>query len=91
MTFHHGDRVRAIVENPSGHTRLPAYLRGRVGRVIRFLGTYRFPGELAVGKTDGVPRELYTVQFEASELWGVDAMPGATVTADLFETYLRKI
>lgn len=82
--------MQTIVENPSGHSRLPAYLRGRAGRVVRHLGAYRFPGELATGKTDGDARNLYTVQFDSTELWGRDGAPGATVIADLFESYLRE-
>ena len=90
MQFKPGDLVRAIVENPTGHSRLPAYMRGRIGRVVRHLGAFRFPGELAAGKTDGKPRDLYTVVFDARELWGADATTGFSVTADLFETYLRE-
>ena len=83
--------MRAIVENPVGHSRLPAYLRGRRGRIVAYLGRYRLPGELAEGKQDGATRELYTVSFEGSDLWGSDAPPGVTVTADLFESYLRNV
>ena len=91
MAFSVGDKVRAIVENPGGHSRLPAYLRGREGRIVAFLGSFRFPGELAAGKKDGAPRELYTVRLEGSDVWGDDAPHAVSITADLFETYLRPL
>ena len=38
-----GDRVRARVMNPTGHTRLPRYVRGRKGRIARIHGVHVFP------------------------------------------------
>ena len=33
--FQVGDRVRTRLMNPAGHTRLPVYLRGRVGKAAK--------------------------------------------------------
>ena len=40
--FHVGDKVRARTINPTGHTRLPRYIRGRSGLVDRLHGVHSF-------------------------------------------------
>jgi nitrile hydratase subunit beta len=40
--FHVGDRVRARMMNPKGHTRLPRYARGRTGEIARNQGVQAF-------------------------------------------------
>ena len=83
-----GDRVRARVMNPPGHTRLPAYLRGRPGRIDSVLGTFPFPDARAAGGAWAKQTE-YTVRFASADVWGADGDPGGTICADLFETYLE--
>jgi hypothetical protein len=75
MRFSEGARVRTIVENPSGHTRLPAYLQGREGRIERLYA--------------GLPQGLYTVIFDARDVWGKDAPANVSISADLAEGYLN--
>ncbi len=41
--FKSGQRVRARNVHPSGHTRLPRYVRGRSGVVVRDRGVFLFP------------------------------------------------
>ena len=41
--FAKGDRVRARNINPSGHTRLPRYVRGKAGVIARDWGVFVFP------------------------------------------------
>jgi len=41
--FEAGQRVRARNTNPSGHTRLPRYARGKAGEIVRDHGVYTFP------------------------------------------------
>ena len=41
--FAKGDRVRARNINPTGHTRLPRYARGKAGVVARDWGVFVFP------------------------------------------------
>ena len=41
--FAKGDRVRARNINPSGHTRLPRYVRGKAGVIARDWGVLVFP------------------------------------------------
>lgn len=83
-----GDRVRARVMNPPHHTRLPAYLRGRPGRIEYVLGTLPFPDRRARG--DGAAAQTaYTVRFAAADVWGADGEPRDSICADLFESYLE--
>lgn len=86
--FAAGDRVRARTINPEGHTRLPRYARGRFGTVERDHGAHVFPDSNA--RFDGeAPNTLYTVRFDARELWGEAANPADTVHLDLWENYLE--
>ena len=68
-------------------TRLPRYVRGHVGVVERLHGVHVFPDSAVLDKGDD-PQWLYTVRFDARELWGDDADPTVTVSIDAFEPYL---
>lgn len=87
--FEVGDRVRARVISPRGHTRLPRYVRGRTGVIDRRHGAHVFPDSHAHGKGED-PRHLYSVRFEAQELWGPDASARDSVRLDLWEPYLER-
>lgn len=82
-----GDCVRARNIHPTGHTRLPRYVRGKAGRVVRDHGVHVFPDANAHGQGEQ-PQRLYGVRFEAAELWGDGAGPRAAVYLDLWESYL---
>ncbi len=82
-----GDVVMTKVMNPVTHTRLPRYVRGRRGRIEALHGAFVFPDTNAYGQGEN-PAWLYTVAFEAAELWGRDADPGGRVTIAAFEPYL---
>jgi nitrile hydratase len=87
--FEPGDRVRARNLHPTGHTRLPRYVRGRVGIVERRHGAHVFPETHAQGGGED-PRPLYTVRFTARELWGPDHPERDSVGLDLWEPYLER-
>ena len=82
-----GQRVRARNINPTGHTRLPRYVRGKVGVVTIHHGGHVFPDTNAHLQGE-VPQHLYTVVFSARELWGPDASARDEICADLWESYL---
>lgn len=82
-----GDRVRTLNHQPKGHTRLPGYARERNGIVTAFHGSHVFPDSNAHFEGEQ-PCPLYTVRFEASELFGPDADPTLTVSIDAWEPYL---
>jgi nitrile hydratase subunit beta len=86
--FKPGDRVRAKNMHPATHTRLPRYTRGHVGMVERTLGCQVFPDSAAMELGEN-PQWLYTVVFDATELWGPDADPSSKVSIDAFEPYLE--
>ena len=83
-----GDRVRALVMSPRGHTRLPRYAHGRTGEIVAVHGTHVFPDSNAHGLGED-PQWLYTVRFSASELWGKDTRDAVCI--DLWEPYLEAL
>jgi nitrile hydratase subunit beta len=85
-----GDRVRTAALPSPGHTRLPAYARGREGEVSARHGGWVFPDSNAHGRGE-CPQHLYTVSFRGEALWGDAAEPGTVVSLDLFEPYLEAI
>ena len=87
--FQAGDRVRAKTMNPPTHTRLPRYVRGRVGVIDRVIGCHVFPDSNARGAGEN-PQWLYTVRFDGRELWGAGADPSVTVSVDAWEPYLAR-
>jgi nitrile hydratase subunit beta len=86
--FKAGDRVRTKNIHPTTHTRLPRYARGHVGVVERLHGAHVFPDSVAAGKGED-PQWLYTVRFDAQELWGVEADLQLKVSIEAFEPYLE--
>jgi len=86
--FRTGQSIRARNLNPSGHTRLPRYVRGRVGAIERDHGIFVFPDTNAqfLGEK---PQHLYSVRFAARELWGEQASANDSVYLDLWDDYLE--
>ena len=87
-SFAKGDAVRVKDRGTGGHTRLPAYARGRRGVIDDYHGAHIFPDAAAHGDERAEP--LYTVVFDASEIWP-DA-PGRRdrIYIDLWESYLDR-
>ena len=82
-------RVRARNINPTGHTRLPRYARGKIGVIVRDHGVYLFPDSNA--HFQGEKRQhVYSVRFAAKELWGESASPHDSVHLDLWDDYLER-
>ena len=83
-----GDRVLARNMHPKTHTRLPRYVRGHAGVVIKLHGCQVFPDTEAMGQGEN-PQWLYTVQFDGRDLWGADTDPTLKVSVEAFEPYLE--
>lgn len=85
--FSPGDRVLVRNIHPKGHTRVPRYVRGRYGVIDRDHGVFIFPDTNAVfqGKK---PQHIYSVRFEAQELWGPDVASQDKLYLDLWDDYL---
>jgi nitrile hydratase len=82
-------RVRARNINPTGHTRLPRYVRGKTGVIVRDHGVYLFPDSNA--HSQGEKRQhVYSVRFAATELWGDNASRRDSVHLDLWDDYLER-
>ncbi|MGO9948738.1 MAG: nitrile hydratase subunit beta [Steroidobacteraceae bacterium] len=86
--LHVGQRVRARNLNPVGHTRLPRYVRGKVGTIMRDGGIEELQDTDTQGLGDK-QQHVYTVRFAARELWGDQASTRDSVYADLWEGYLE--
>lgn len=86
--FKPGDRVVALNLHPKGHTRLPRYVRGKVGVIDRVHGTFVYPDTNAHGGGEQ-PQPVYSVRFAARELWGPEAAVRDSLCIDLWEDYLE--
>jgi nitrile hydratase subunit beta len=86
--FQVGQRVRARNMHPMGHTRLPRYARGKFGTIDRDHGVFVFPDTNAHSKGEK-PQHVYSVRFDARELWGAQAAPKDSVYVDLWDDYLE--
>ena len=82
-----GDAVVTTRRSPAGHTRLPRYARGRRGRIVLYHGAHVLP-DTSAHDLGECPEPLYTVRFEATELWGEDVEGAGAVHLDLWESYL---
>jgi nitrile hydratase len=88
--FKVGQRVRARNINPTGHTRLPRYARGKAGVIMRDHGVYVFPDTNA--HFQGEKRQhVYSVRFTARELWGDRASQRDSVYLDMWDDYLERV
>ena len=85
--FKVGAKVRAREMHPAGHTRLPRYVRGKLGTVSIVHGVHVFPDVHAHSEADAADW-LYCVTFAATELWGSDADASITISTDCWEPYL---
>jgi nitrile hydratase subunit beta len=83
-----GDTVRTKDHGVPGHTRLPAYARGRRGKIAARHGAHVLPDANACGQARAEP--LYSVAFDAAELWAEAAGRRDRVFLDLWESYLER-
>jgi nitrile hydratase beta subunit len=85
--FRVSQRVRARNINPVGHTRLPRYARSKVGTIDRDHGVFVFPDTNALFLGEK-PQHVYSVRFDARELWGEQANRRDSVYVDMWDDYL---
>ena len=86
--FKLGDKIHTINEHPPGHTRLPRYARDKSGIIDRIHGCHVFPDTSSLGKNEN-PHWLYSVRFEARDLWGNSAAINSAVYIDCWEPYFE--
>lgn len=85
--FKVGERVRVRNHQPRGHTRLPGYVRGKVGTVAFDHGVFVYPDTMAHLQGEK-PQHCYTVAFDSKEVWGDKGVAGDTLRVDMFDDYL---
>ena len=87
-----GDRVRVRDDWPETrgpvHVRTPHYLRGHEGTVLRALGAFPDPGDLAFARP-AATRALYHVVFATPSLWP-DGRDDDEVVVELYEHWLER-
>jgi nitrile hydratase len=86
--FKPGDKVVGRNIHPSGHTRSPRYIRGKRGTIEKAHGAFILPDTNAHGRGEN-PEPVYTVRFDAREVWGEQAAVGDSIYLDLWESYLE--
>jgi nitrile hydratase subunit beta len=91
MSFEPGEAVRVVDDWPElrgpAHIRTPHYVRGRSGTVVRYLGSFPNPSDLAFGRVAPL-RELYHVAFNPRAIWG-DGHDGDDIVVEIFEHWLE--
>ena len=85
--FSVGDTVRVKDLSVVGHTRLPAYVRSRQGVIEKYHGAQVFADASALGDERAVP--IYTVGFDAAELWPEAAGRRERVFLNMWQGYLE--
>jgi len=85
--FSVGQRVHTIDSHTSRHTRLPRYVRRRVGTVTMIQPAHVLPDTHSVFLGENI-QHVYKVQFDSAELWGQEAEKFA-MNLDLYEDYLE--
>ena len=83
-----GQRVRGRNINPTTHTRLPRYARGKLGTIERDHGVFLFADSNAHFQGEK-PQHLYSVRFAARELWGEQAAARDAVYVNLWDDHLE--
>jgi nitrile hydratase len=87
--FSPGDPVRARDIHPSGHTRLPHYVRGRAGTVRRVQPAQVLPDTNAHFEGENI-QHVFSVEFHSHELWGTDG-EDFVLNIDLYDDYLEPV
>lgn len=89
--FASGQSIRVSTRSQIGHTRVPRYVRGKVGKIIRNNGVFQFADAVAVGCGTN-EQHCYTVSFTARDLWSETPRDCTdSIYLDLAEAYLEQL
>ncbi|RTM09831.1 MAG: nitrile hydratase subunit beta [Hyphomicrobiales bacterium] len=86
--FKTGDRVRVLDMPSSPHTRLPGYLRNKVGIIDEVYPKPILYTDSVPTDSVSVPQPIYRVRFATRDLWANIPDTGDILYNDCFETYL---
>ena len=91
VAFAPGSRVRVRNDWPEtrgpAHIRTPHYVRGAQGIVVRALGIFKNPEDLAFARP-AAPRALYHVRFDPAPIWH-EGHAGDDLLVEIFEQWLE--
>ena len=87
--FKAGDRVKVRLDHVPGHSRMPAYIRGKQGVVVGVSPAYPFPDAHAHG-VQAADEPTFDVRFTTAELWP-DSADRACVHVGVFQSYLERV
>jgi nitrile hydratase subunit beta len=80
-----GQVLRVLPISRPGHSRVPGFLEGRHGTVVRDWGDFPNPEALARGDTTAPPVPVYLLAFEPTALWAdAPVQPGDRVLVDVY-------
>jgi nitrile hydratase len=85
-----GDVVQVADPEAADHTRLPGFLRNKIGRVTEvYAGAFEYFVDTGPDGLAG-PQHVYCVSFDAADIWGKEkSEPNTVIYADLFDAYLK--
>jgi hypothetical protein len=87
-----GTRVRVRLDWPEArgpaHVRTPHYLRGRAGTVVRRLGAFPNPEDLAFARP-AARLPLYHVLFDQPSVWG-EGVAGDELLVEVYGSWLEE-
>jgi nitrile hydratase len=86
--FELGEKVRVKEDFVAGHTRCPAYIRGKKGVVVDKSPAYPFPDAAAHG-LPAPKQRTFDVRFKSTDLWP-DGAEDAEVHVGVFHQYLER-
>jgi nitrile hydratase len=91
MTIAPGTRIKVRDDWPETrgpcHIRTPHFLRGKAGTVVRHLGDFPNPEDLAFARP-AARLPLYHVRFDQATIWP-EGTPGDEIVAELFGPWLE--
>lgn len=88
--FNENDLVSVMEKFPIGHYRVPTYIRGKQGVVVRNLGRYINPETESFGKNAGDKLWYYAVRFQQKDLWpDYEGLDTDKLDIEIFENWLE--
>ena len=89
--FAPGDRVRVGTRSPIGHYRVPTYLRGQIGTVLKVIEPALVDNEEeGYGRNAGNRRHYYRIAIAMPSLWpAYVGSPRDELHIEVYETWLE--
>ncbi|MDH7972839.1 nitrile hydratase subunit beta [Sphingomonas sp. AR_OL41] len=91
--FAPGDRVSVGSRVPIGHYRVPTYLRGKAGQVIKVIEPSLIDNEEeGYGRNAGNRRHYYRISVMMTEIWAdYEGSPRDELQIEVYETWLERL